>query len=99
MNQPSEELERANWEITAAALPCDYISDLITVRVTRDWVADCGWYLKYKSDRSKGSKQKPEKGGKGKIDKCVGPDCPIVTKYRGKLIEEEFGRKQEGASV
>ncbi len=93
MNQPSEELERANWEVTAAALPCDYIGELITVRVTRGWVADCGWYFKYKPDRSEGNKQKLEKASKGKIDRCVGPDCPIVTKYRDKLIEEEFGKK------
>ncbi len=93
MNPPSADPERANWEVTAIALPCDYIGDLITVRVTRDWVAGCAWYVKHKSDRSKGNKQKLDKIIKERIEKCVGPDCPIVAQYRDKLIEEEFGKK------
>ena len=93
MNPPGVDLERAHWETTAAALPCDFIGDLITVRVTRDWVAECAWYLKYKSDRSKGNKKKRGRRSKGKIDKCVGPDCPVVINYRDKLYEEEFGKK------
>ena len=93
MNQPSEKLELADWEMTAIALPCDYIGDLITVRVSRDWLAECAWCLKYKLNTSKGERQELDSTIKGKIDKCVGPDCPIVTGYRDKLIEEEFGEK------
>ena len=93
MNQTGVDLERANWEITAAALPCDYVDDLITVRVTRDWAAECAWYAKYKSSRSKGNKQRLEKRIKERTEKCMGPECPIVAQYREKLIEEEFGRK------
>ena len=90
MNPPSADPERANWEVTAIALPCDYIGDFVTVRVSGDWLAQCAWYLKYKSNASK---EKFDGIIMGKIDKCVGPDCPIVTGYRDKLIEEEFGKK------
>jgi hypothetical protein len=91
MNQPNGELQPANWEITAVALPCDYIGDLVTIRVTREWLAECAWYLKYKSNTSKGKKL--DETTRVKRDKCVGPDCPIVAKYRDKLIEEELGNK------
>ena len=90
MNPPSADPERANWEVTAIALPCDYIGDFVTVRVSGDWLAQCAWYLKYKSNASK---EKFDGIIMGKIDKCVGPDCPIVTGYRDKLIGEEFGEK------
>ena len=93
MNQTRVDLEQANWDTTAAAMPCDYIGDLITVRVTRDWAAECAWYAKYKSNRSKGKKQKLDKTIKEKRGKCVGPDCPLVTEYREKLIKEEFGKR------
>jgi hypothetical protein len=93
MNAPSSAPERANWDVTAMALPCDYIGDMITVRVTRDWVAGCAWYVKHKSNRTKGSKEKHDKIIKERTEKCVGPDCPIVAQYRDKLIEEEFGKK------
>jgi len=84
MIQPSVELKAANWEITAITLRCDYIGDVVTVMVNRDWLAKCTWYLKHKLSTSKENKQR--------IDKCVGPDCPVVKKYRAKLIEEEFGK-------
>ena len=90
MNQPSEKRDSADWEIAAIALKCDYIGDFVTVRVSRDWLAQCAWYLKYKSNASK---EKFDGIIMGRIDKCVGPDCPIVTGYRDKLIEEEFGKK------
>jgi len=93
MIQQSVEREPANWEITAIGLRCDYIDDFVTVRVYRDWVTKCTWYLKYKFTTSKGNKLKLEKRIKGRIDKCVGPDCPVVTKYRDKLIEEESGKR------
>ncbi len=30
---------------------------------------------------------------KQRINKCLGPDCRLVAKYREKLIEEELGKK------
>ena len=90
MNLPSADPERANWEVTAIALPCDYIGDFVTLRVSRDWLAKCAWCLKYKLNTSK---ERFDDTIKVKIDKCVGPDCPIVAGYRDKLIEEEFGKK------
>ncbi len=93
MNQTRVDLEQANWDTTAAALPCDYIGELITVRVTRDWAAECAWYVKYKSNSSKRKKQRLDKIIKERTGKCVGPECAIVTRYREKLIEEEFGKK------
>ena len=91
--KPTEKLEPANWEITAFSLQCDHISEVVTVRVTRDWAATCAWYLKYKANVTKQSGQKIDKAIKQRIDKCLGPDCPLVAKYREKLIEEELGKK------
>lgn len=93
MMEPTRKFEPANWEITAFSLRCDYIGDMVTLRVTRDWMAICAWYLKYKTNATKESKQELDKAIKQKIDKCLGPECPIVTKYREKLIEEEFGQR------
>jgi len=91
--EPTAKLETANWEITAISLRCEYIGDYVTVRVSGDWLAKCVWYLKYKSEVSKGKNQELATIIKQRIDKCVGPDCPIVTKYRGRLIDEESGKK------
>jgi hypothetical protein len=91
--EPTGKPEPANWEITAFSLRCDYIGDMVTVRVARDWLATCAWYLKYKTNATKESKQGIDKAIKQRIDKCLGPNCPIVTKYREKLIEEDFGKK------
>ena len=91
--QSTAKLETANWEITAISLRCEYIGDFVTVRVSGDWLAKCAWYLKYKSEVSKGKNQELATIIKQRIDKCVGPDCPIVTKYRGRLIDEESGKK------
>ena len=90
--QPAVKLETANWEKTAISLRCDYIDDFVTVMVNREWLTKCAWYLKYKLSATKENKQKIDKTIKGRIDKCVGPDCPVVTKYRDKLTEEERGK-------
>jgi len=91
---PTGKLEPANWEITAFSLQCDHISEVVTVRVTRDWAATCAWYLKHKANVTKQSGQKIGKAMKqSSLDKCLGPNCPLVTKYRDKLIQEEFGKE------
>lgn len=92
MVQPTVKLETANWEKTAISLRCDSINDFVAVMVNRDWLAKCAWYLKYKSEATKGNKQNIDKTIRGRIDKCIGPGCPIVTKYRDKLMEEERGK-------
>ncbi len=91
MMEPTGKLEPANWEITAFSLQCDHISEVVTVRVTRDWAATCAWYLKHKADAIK---QMGKAVKRSSIDKCLGPNCPIVTKYREKLVQEEFGNEQ-----
>lgn len=91
--QPNIEQKLANWEITAMGLRCDYIDDFVTVRVKRDWLGECVWYRKYKSNASEEHKQKLGAAIKEKMNKCVGPDCPTVKKYRDKLIEEESGKR------
>jgi hypothetical protein len=93
MIQSGEKLKSANWEITAIGLHCDYIDDFITVKVNRDWLAECPWCIRYKMKTAKGNKKKFGKAIMQKIEKCVGPDCPIIAKYRDKLIEEELGKK------
>jgi hypothetical protein len=93
MMQPTTKPQTANWEITAISFRCDYIHDFVTVRVHRDWLAMCTWYLKYKSNVSKGSKQALDPIVRQRINECVGPDCPLVAAYRDKLIKEEAGKK------
>ena len=91
---PTQKLEPANWEITAFSFQCDPINEVVTVRVTRDWAATCVWYLNYKANATKQSGQKISRAVKqSSIDKCLGPNCPIVTKYLEKLIQEEFGNE------
>jgi hypothetical protein len=92
MIQSSVKLEPGNWEITTIGLRCDYTSDFVTIIVNRDWMAKCAWHLKYKLNASKAQTEKIGKTTKQRIDKCVGTDCPIVTEYRDKLIEEELGK-------
>jgi len=91
--EPTGKLEPANWEITAFTLRCDYIGDTVTVRVTRDWVATCAWYLKYRANVAEQSVQKIDKVIKQRTDKCLGPGCPNVTKYRETLIKKELGKE------
>ncbi len=91
--EPTGKLQPANWEITAFSLKCNHIGDKVTLRVTRDWLAACAWYLKYKANVTKRSGKKMEKGIKQSIDKCLGPSCSIIRKYREKLIQEEFGKE------
>ena len=91
--ESTKKLQPANWEITAFSLQCDHIGDRVTLRVTRDWLAVCAWYLKYKANITKERERKIDKIVKQTIDKCLGPNCPIVTKYREKLIQEEFGKE------
>ncbi len=90
MMLPTGKFEPANWEITAFSLQCDLINDVVTVRVTRDWTAICAWYLKHKADATK---QIAKAIKQSSIDKCLGPNCPIITKYREKLIQEETGNE------
>jgi len=93
MMQPTAKPGTANWETTAICFRCDYIGDSVTVRVSGDWLAKCTWYLKYKGNASKGSDQALDSVVKQRINKCVGPDCPLVAAYRDKLREEESGKK------
>ncbi len=88
MIQAKGKAEPAKWEITATTLHCDFIDDLVTITVTRDWLAKCSWYLQYKGNTDK-NQPKIDRATKGKITKCKGPDCPAVTKYRDKLMAEE----------
>jgi len=91
--EPTGKPGPANWEITVFSFGCDYIGDRVTVRVTRDWLAKCAWYLKYKANATKQSGQKIDKAIKQRTDKCLGPGCPLVANYREKLIEEEVRKK------
>lgn len=90
MRQPAAGLETADWEITAISLRCDCIGQFVTVMVNRDRPARCSWYLKFKSKTAKGKKPKISKPVKEKMEKCTGPDCPAVIRYREKLVEEEL---------
>ncbi len=91
--EPTGKLKPANWEITAFSLQCDHINEIVTIRVSRDWTAACAWQLKYNAAVTKQSRQEMDKAVKKSAGKCLGSNCPIVTKYRDKLIQEEFGKE------
>jgi len=59
--------------------------------VESDWSTKCVWYNRYKQKAAGEKKQKFDKDIKSKIEKCVGPDCPMAKEYRDKLIRDEFG--------
>jgi hypothetical protein len=67
--EPTVKLGPASWEITAFSFGCDYIGDRVTVRVTRDWLAKCAWYLKYKAHVPRQNGQKMDKAIKQRIGK------------------------------
>ncbi len=91
MIQAKTELQPGNWQITATTIRCDFVDDFVTVMVESDWTTKCVWYNRYKHKASGDKKQKFDKTIKSKIERCAGPDCPLVTEYRDKLIQEEFG--------
>ena len=81
-----------NWKVTATTIYCDGVGDEVTVMVYKDGQTRCTGYVRYGASgqsakarmgiRSKGSKRKLE---------CQGPACPLVTRYRDKLLAEEAG--------
>jgi hypothetical protein len=84
--------EPAKWEITGTTLRCESIDDYVTLAVTREWMAKCTWCLKYKTQSVQNAPRK-KKTIREKIEKCIGPGCPVVTKYRDKLMSEEAAKK------
>jgi hypothetical protein len=78
-----------NWQITATTVKCDYVDDFITLMVYKDWATKCTWYRKFKEALSTDKKRKFDKAIRQKIEKCVGPDCPLAINYRDKLMKEE----------
>ncbi len=90
--QSKKKPEPAKWEITAKKLRCGPIDDYVTLTVNREWLAKCMWFLKYKAPTA----QKFSRIGntvREKMKKCTGPDCPMVTEYRDKLMAEETPKK------
>ena len=77
-----------DWEVTATTIYCDAVGDEVTLMVYKDWSTKCAWYYRYKQKAIK-KKKKYDKAIRLKIDKCVGPDCPLAVEYRDKLIKEE----------
>jgi hypothetical protein len=95
MIQAKTDIKPAQWQITATTVKCDVIDEAVTLMVNRDWTTRCIWYQRYKQKSIEDKKQKFERKFKLKIAECTGPDCPLAIGYRDKLIQEEFGSKQE----
>lgn len=93
MIQAKTELKPGNWQITATTIYCDHVDDYVTIMVDKDWTTRCAWFNRYKQKALDDEKQKFDKHIKGKIEKCIGPDCPMAMEYRDKLIKEESETK------
>ena len=76
MIQARTELQPANWQTT--------------IIVEKDWTTKCVWYNRYKQKAPDDKKQQIDKAVRLKTGKCTGPNCPLVTEYRDKLVQEEF---------
>jgi hypothetical protein len=87
------DLQPANWQITATTIQCDCVDDAVTVMVYRDWTTRCTWFRRYKQKAVDNKKQSFEKAIRVKIEKCLGPQCPVAMNYRDKLIREESGTR------
>jgi len=90
--QSTTKPESAKWAITAKKLWCELIEDYVTLTVTKEWLAKCTWFLKYKA-RTGQNAPRMNNTVREKINKCAGPDCPVVTKYRDRLMAEEAPKK------
>jgi hypothetical protein len=93
MVQVSENVKPSDWEMTAYGIRCGYIGDFVTLRVDGGWKANCAWYLKYKLAKSQREKKEFHQGIERRLDQCVGPDCPNITSYCDRLIEEESKKR------
>ncbi len=80
------------WEVTATTLRCESIGEYVTLRVSREWTAKCAWCVKYTPDAVQNAVA-IKKTIQEKIKKCVGPDCPVVTGYRDRLMAEEAAKR------
>ena len=92
MIQARTDLKPGSWQITATTIHCDYVEDDVTIMVDKDWTTRCAWYRRYKQ-RTLEDGKKFDKTIKVKTARCLGPECPLVIKYRDKLIQDEFGAK------
>ena len=68
----------AGWQITAATVYCDDISDEVTVVVQRDGAVRCVRYSKPSEPNKRNTQVK-----------CNGPECRLVIDYRDRLFAEE----------
>ena len=73
----------SKWQVTGATLWCEYVNDWCVVMIRKDWGFDCAYYNKYSEILDDRVKHK-------KLAGCVKPEnCPIIAKYKEKLIQEE----------
>ncbi len=86
MLEGKPDIEPGNWQITATTIRCDYVDDFVTIMIESDWTAKCVWYRRYKAAYPKA---KLSRDVRSKIPLCKGPECPLVIRYRDKLIKEE----------
>lgn len=84
--------EPAKWETTATTLRCESIDRYVTLTVSREWLGKCAWCLKYKTPAGQNA-PRMTKAIREKLKKCAGPDCPVVAKYRDRLLAEETAKR------
>jgi hypothetical protein len=79
-----------DWEVTATTIYCDAVDDEVTLIVQRDFSVKCTGYNRYsKTDMETLGLLRRKSKQAGRQLGCVGLECPLVIKYRDKLIAEE----------
>jgi hypothetical protein len=79
-----------DWEVTATTIYCDAVDDEVTLMVQGDFSVKCTGYNRYsRPDRETLGLLRRKSKQSGRQLECAGLECPLVIKYRDKLIAEE----------
>ena len=79
----------ASWQLTATTINCDAVDDEVTILVYKDWSVKCTGYARYASSKEAHGLLRKKSRSLGRHLECLGPECPKVVQYRGKLLSEE----------
>jgi hypothetical protein len=80
------------WQVTAKTIYCDAVDDEVTVLISKDFVAHCTGFKKYREPNNVTLRIIKKKTHQLKRPlKCEGQQCPRVTSYKEKIQAEEAG--------
>ncbi len=79
-----------NWQVTATTVYCEAIAEEVTVMVYKDGSIKCTGFNKSSSPGADQAQKKRARELKRDI-RCSGPECPVTTSYKNRLLAEEAG--------